>query len=109
MEILTAEPLIPESNTSEIEIAIAKLKKYKLQCNYQIPVKLIQAGGETLWSEIHKLSNSLWNKEELPDQWKEFIIVPIHRKDNKTDCCNYHGISLLSTSYNNLLNTLLSR
>jgi hypothetical protein len=45
-----------------------------------------------LLSRIHKLINSVWNKEELPDQWKEFIIVPIHKKDDKTDCNNYRGI-----------------
>jgi hypothetical protein len=27
---------------------------------------------------IHKLINSVWNKEELPDQWKESITVPVH-------------------------------
>jgi hypothetical protein len=26
---------------------------------------------------IHKPINSVWNKEELPDQWKESIIVPV--------------------------------
>jgi hypothetical protein len=60
-------------------------------------------------SAIHKLVNSVWNKEELPDQWKESIIVPIHKKGDKTDCNNYRGISLLSTSYTILSNILLSR
>jgi hypothetical protein len=36
-------------------------------------------------SEIHKLVNSIWNKEELPEQWKESIIVPIYKKGDKTD------------------------
>jgi hypothetical protein len=27
--------------------------------------------GETLYSEIHRLICSIWNKEELPQQWKE--------------------------------------
>jgi hypothetical protein len=62
-----------------------------------------------LLSAIHKLINSVWNKEELPDQWKESIIVPIHEKDDTTDCNNYRGISLLSTSYKLLSNILLSR
>jgi hypothetical protein len=67
------------------------------------------AGSETLLSEIHKLINSIWNKEELLDQWKESIIVPTHKKGDKTDCNNYRGISLLSTSYKIVLNILLSR
>jgi hypothetical protein len=44
-------------------------------------------------SEILKLINSIWNKEELPEQWKESVIVPIYKKDDKTDCSNYRGIS----------------
>jgi hypothetical protein len=50
----------------------------------------------------------IWNKEELPHQWKESI-VPIHKKGDKTDCSNYRGISLLSTSYNILSYIILSR
>jgi hypothetical protein len=62
-----------------------------------------------LLSAIHKLIDSIWNKEQLPDQWKESIIVPIHKKGGKTDCNNYRGTSLLSTSYKILSNILLSR
>jgi hypothetical protein len=70
--------------------------------------ELIQAEGEILRSKIHKLIKSIWNKEELPDQWKESIIVPVHKKGDKTECSNYRGISLLSTSYKILSNILLS-
>jgi hypothetical protein len=85
------------------------LKKYKsLGCD-DIPAEPIQGGGKTLVFVIHRLINSNWNKEELPDQWKESIIVPVHKKGDKTDCNNYCGISLLSTSYIILSNILLSR
>jgi hypothetical protein len=68
IEIHTAEPLVPDSSHFEAEIAIANLKRYKSPDSYQILSELIQAGGETLWSEIHKVVNFIWNKEELPDQ-----------------------------------------
>jgi hypothetical protein len=109
IEVHMAEPLVPGPSRLEVEIAIAKLKKYKSPGSNQIPAELIQAGGEILLSEIHKLINSVWNKQELSDQWKESIIVPIHKMGDKTDCNNYHGISLLSTSYKILSNILLSR
>jgi hypothetical protein len=48
------------------------------------------------------------NKKDLPHQWKESI-VPIHEMGDKTDCSNYRGISLMSTSYNILSNFLLCR
>jgi hypothetical protein len=55
---------------------------------------------------IHKLINSVWKKEELPNQWKQSTIAPNHKKGDKTDCNNYHGISLLSSLYKMLLNNL---
>jgi hypothetical protein len=69
-------------------IAIAKLKKYKSPGSDQILAELIQAGGEILLSVIHKLINSVSSKEELPDQWKEPIIVPVYKKGDKTVCNN---------------------
>jgi hypothetical protein len=81
----TAEPLVPEPSPFEVEIAIVKLKKYKSPGSDQILAELIQAGGETLQSEIHKLIDSIWSKEELPDQWKVSNTVPICKKSDKTD------------------------
>jgi hypothetical protein len=92
-----------------VEIAITKLKQYESPGSDQITAELIQAGGETLQSEIHKLIIPIWSKKELPDQWEESIIIPVYKKGNKTDCCNYRGISLLSTSHKILSNILLSR
>jgi hypothetical protein len=52
------------------------LKKYKLLLgNDQIAAELIQARGKTLVWEIHKLVNSVWNKKELSDQWKDSVAV----------------------------------
>jgi hypothetical protein len=109
IEIHRAEPLVPGTSHLEVEIAIAKFKKYKSPGGDEISAELIQAGGKILLSSIHKFINSAWNKEELRDQWKESISIPVHKKCDKTDCNNYHGISLLSTSYNIFLNILLSR
>jgi hypothetical protein len=80
IEIHTAEPLVPDPSHFEVEFAIAKLKEYKSSGSDQISENLIQAGREILQSEIHKLINSVRNKEELPDQLKESIIVPVHKK-----------------------------
>jgi hypothetical protein len=44
----TAEPLVPGPSHLEVEISIAKLKKYKSPGSDQILAELYQAGGETL-------------------------------------------------------------
>jgi hypothetical protein len=107
IEIHIAEPLVPDPGPFEVEIPIAKLKRYRLPGSDPILAELIQAGGEILRSKIHKLINSVWNKEELPNQWKESIIVPVYEKSDITDCSNYHAVSLLSASYRILSNNLL--
>jgi len=108
-EIHTAEPLVPEPGAFELEMAIKKLKSHKPPGIIQIPAELIKAGGRTIHYVIHKLIISIWNKQELPEEWKQSITVPIYKKGDKTDCSNYRGISFLSTTYKILSNILLSR
>ena len=96
-EIHTEEPLVAEPNALEVELAIEKLKSHKTPGIDQISTELIKAGGSTIRCAIHKLIIAIWYKEELPGEWKESIIVPIHKKGDKTDVmtigachfCNY--------------------
>ena len=79
-EIHTAEPLVPEPSDFEVQLAIEKLKSHKSPGIDQIPEELIKAGIRTIRFAIYKLIISIWNKVELPEEWKESIIVPIHKK-----------------------------
>jgi hypothetical protein len=108
-EIHAAEPLVPKSSASEIKMTIEKLKRHNSPGVGQIPAELIKAGGRTICSKICTLINSIWNRKKLAEQWKELITVPICKTGDKTDCSNYHGISLLSTTYKILSDILLSR
>jgi hypothetical protein len=84
-EMHTAEPLVPQPSASEVEVAVGELKSYKSPGVDQIPAELIQAGEEKLRSEIHKIIKLIWNKEVLSHQWKESVVVPIHKKDDETN------------------------
>ena len=83
-----------EPSALEVEIAIEKVKRHKLLDIVQIPAELIKAGGRTIHSEHHKLINCIWKKEELPEQWKGSVIVPVYKKGYKTGFSKYRGISL---------------
>jgi len=108
-EIHTVGPLVPEASTFEVELAIGELKNRKSPGIDQIPTELIKAGGRTICCAIHKRIISIWNKEELPEEWKGSFIVPIYKKGEKTDCNNYRTIKLLPTTYKILSNILLLR
>jgi hypothetical protein len=45
----------------------------------------------------------------LPDEGKESIILPIYKKNDKTDCSSYRDISLLPPMYKILSSFLVSR
>jgi hypothetical protein len=57
---------VPEPSISEVAADTGKPKRYKSPGGDQIPAELIQAGRETLNSEIHKLIKLIWKKEEMP-------------------------------------------
>jgi hypothetical protein len=92
-----AKPLAPGPSRLEVEIAIAKLKRYKSPGSDQIPAELIQPEGEMSLSAIHKLINFVWNTEKCSDNWKESIIVPVHKKGDNTGC---NKISRVITAFN---------
>jgi hypothetical protein len=106
-EIYTAEPLVPELSAFGIELGIDKLKRHISPGIDQISAEMNKAGGRTIHSEIYKLTNFIWNKDEFPEVWKESIIVPFFKKKcDKTDCGNYRGLSLLSATCSILSNII---
>jgi len=62
---------VPERSAFEVELAIGKINNNKSPGIDQIPAELIKAGGRTICCAIHKLIISIWNKEQLPEEWKE--------------------------------------
>jgi hypothetical protein len=81
----TTEQLVPEPSVFEYDITIEKLKRHKSD---QIQAELIKAGRRTIRCEIHKLINSIWNKEDLPEEWKESIIAPTYKIGDEKDFNN---------------------
>jgi len=70
-EIHTAEPLVPEPSAFGNEIAVEKLKSHKSPGIGE----LIKAGVRTICYEIHKLINCIWNKQQSPMEWEEYLFI----------------------------------
>jgi len=45
---------------------------------------------------LHTLCNEVCREGKCPEDWGKAIVIPIHKKEDKTVCSNYRGISLLS-------------
>jgi len=65
-------------------VSVQNITRHKSPGTCQIPADLIKAQSRTIRSEIHKLITSIRNKEELPEEWKESIILPIFKKGDTT-------------------------
>jgi hypothetical protein len=91
-EIHKAEPLVPEPSAFDVEMAVEKLKRHKSPGTNEIPAELIKAWGRTIRNEIHELINSIWSKQELPEDWKRSISILIYKKGDKRDCSIYRGM-----------------
>jgi hypothetical protein len=91
------EILFPSYN--EVCSIINKLKSNKVGGTDNIIPELIKQGGRTLKQRIYKLIIMIWEKEQLPNQWKEGIICPLYNKGDRLDCMNYRSITLLNVAY----------
>ena len=72
-------------------------------------MEVLLAGEGTIVNWLHKLYQSIINGEEMPEDWREAVIIPIHKKGNVTKCENYRPISLLPHAYKILSKTIQDR
>ena len=99
------QPILHE----EVEIAVASLKKGKSAGVDNIPVKLVQAGGETMIDVLTEICNRIWRTGEWPTPWTQSLIITLPKKGNLQLCQNYRTISLISHSSKVMLKVILNR
>jgi hypothetical protein len=83
----------------EVCLIINKLKSNKAGGTDNIIPELVKQGGRTLKQRLYKLILMIWEKEQLPNQWKEGIICLKYKKGDRLDCTNYRPITLLNVAY----------
>jgi hypothetical protein len=89
--------------------AIGSLKNWKSPGSDGIPGELIKYGGKEMHYFMFGICRKIWKYEHLPTTWNETVIIPLHKKGDKTKCENYRGISLLNSAYQVFARILLNR
>ena len=56
-----------------------------------------------------ELLQEVWKAKQVPQDWKNATLVPIHKKKDRRVCSNYRGVSLLSVPGKVLSLILLER
>ncbi len=91
-------PVLDEAfSVHEIDAAIKHLKNGKASGDDNIRSEFLSCAKDKIKVVIANLFNKLYGSAYFPEQWSTGVIVPIHKKGNKSDPGNYRGITLTSS------------
>ena len=93
----------------EIKKAIAHMKNGKVAGPGGIPAEALKADVNTSVEMLYSLFEEIWEKEEIPAEWKEGYLIKIPKKGDLSRCDNYRGITLLSVPGKVLNRIILER
>ena len=81
-----------------MECAVSKLKNGKAVGSDEIAGEMVKHGGQAMidWLWDPELLKEVWKTKQVPQEWKNAILIPIHKKKCRKVCDNYRGIALLS-------------
>jgi len=74
-----------------------------------VQAELLKYGGDELARRITTLCNRIWTTGQIPDDWCDGIILPIHKKGDLRDCNNWRIVTLLSVPGQVMCSIILDR
>ena len=75
----------------------------------RIVAELLKSGEETVIKWLTKLMQEVWQTKKVPQYWRNVTLIPLFKKNDRTQCNNYRGVSLLSVPGKVLSLILLER
>lgn len=103
------QPNVEPPTREEVKNAVKALKSNKAPGKDEITAEILKKGGNVVTEKLWDIMLKIWEKEEIPAEWQEAVVVPIHKKGEKEECGNYRGISLLSIPYKVISKIILNR
>jgi hypothetical protein len=82
----------------EIQTALREARKDSAPGDDKITVEMLTLLGQEGIEALYILLGEIWEKEEIPDQFLQNVIVPIYKKNSKYNPKNYRPISLMSVA-----------
>ena len=73
-----------------------------------IPVELLQILKDDAVKVLHSICQQIWKTQQLPQDWKRSVLIPIPQKGNAKECSNYRTIALISHASKVLLKILFN-
>jgi len=102
--------LIQPPTVSEVYRAVNQMASGKAPGTDGLPAEVFKAGGPNLITKLAQLSQNIWSKRSVPQEFSDALIVHIFkRKGDRSVCDDHRGISLLSIPGKILGRVILNR
>ena len=105
-------PLEVQPTMQELTGAIRSLANRKAVGPDEVSVELFKItlnGYTALRRRLLDIVVCIWRGGEVPQQWKDAIIMVLHKKKDRAECGNYKGISLVAHAGKILLKIIARR
>ena len=74
-----------------------------------ISVELFQILKADAVKVLHSICQQIWKTQQLPQDWKRLVFIPIPKKGNAKECSDYHRVVLISYASKIMLKILKAR
>ena len=79
----------------EIKASVSQMNDNKALGMDGITAEILKNGGKKMIDLQEQVIQSVW-ESEVPQDWRDAILVSLYKKGSKSDCSNFRGISLIS-------------
>ena len=80
---------------SEVKWTLESITTNKASGGDGIPVELFQILKDDAVKALHLICQQIWKTQQLPQDWKRSVFIPIPKKGNAKECSNYSTIALI--------------
>ena len=101
--------LEPDILESKVKWALGSITRNKVSGGDGIPVELFQILKDDAVKVLHSIYRQIWKTQQLPQDWKRSVFIPVPKKGNAKECSNYCTITLISHTSKIMLKILQTR
>ena len=101
--------LEPDILEPEVKWGLESIAKNKASGGDGIPVELFQILKVDAVKVLHSICQQIWKTQQLPQDWKRSVFIPILKKGNAKECLNYCTIALISHASKVMLKIMQAR
>ena len=99
-EMWNGERIINSENVNfmtpeRVEECLKNLKTKNCEGPDRLPLRVLKDGAMILAKPLSVLFHKIYERKEIPEQWKVSKVIPLHKKGKKEDIENYRPIANL--------------